>query len=67
MINRTLIRIKTVQLMYAFLNNKEKSLQATEKELLFSLEKTYELYNLLLLLSVEITSFADKKIEMGKK
>nr|MBP6285124.1 transcription antitermination factor NusB [Paludibacteraceae bacterium] len=65
MINRTLIRIKTVQIMYAFLNNSGKTLSSAEKDLLFSLEKTYELYNLLLLLSIDITEYAQKKIDLG--
>ncbi|MBP6284677.1 MAG: transcription antitermination factor NusB [Paludibacteraceae bacterium] len=67
MINRTLIRIKTVQIMYAFLNNSGKTLSSAEKDLLFSLEKTYELYNLLLLLSIDITEYAQKKIDLGRR
>lgn len=66
MINRALIRIKIVQILYSYHTNKGKSLHAAEQELLLSLEKTYELYNLLLLLAVDITKYGEKRIEMGK-
>ncbi len=37
-----------------------------EKELLFSFQKTYDLYFLLLQLAIELTSYAEAKIEFGK-
>ena len=39
MINRNLIRIKIVQLMYSYYQNGGKNLDTAEKELLFSLSK----------------------------
>lgn len=63
MINRSLIRLKVVQLMYAYYQNSGKTVDAMEKELLFSLAKAYDLYNYLLLLIVEVTKFAHKEIE----
>ena len=47
MINRELIRIKVVQLTYAYYQNGEKNMDNAEKELLFSLSKSYHLYNYL--------------------
>ena len=63
MINRTIIRLKIVQLMYAFYQNSGKSLDAAEKELFFSLSKAYDLYNYLLLLMIDVTKFARESIE----
>ena len=47
MINRELIRIKIVQLTYAYYQNGNKNMDNAEKELLFSLSKAYDLYNYL--------------------
>lgn len=67
MINRILLRIKIVQLLYAYTKNQSKSIDLAKKELLLSIEKTYSLYHSLLLLILEITSFADNKLEAGKR
>ena len=66
MINRVLIRLKIVQIVYAYYKNGSKNLDAGEKELFFSLSKSYDLYNYLLLLMVEITRYARKHLEIGK-
>lgn len=55
MINRDLIRTKIVQLTYAYYQNGNKNIDTAEKELLFSLSKSYDLYNYLLWLIVAVT------------
>jgi len=55
MINRELIRLKIVQLTYAYYQNGNKNMDNAEKELLFSLSKAYDLYNDMLALIVAIT------------
>lgn len=55
MINRKLIRVKIVQLTYAYYQNGHHNMDTAEKELLFSLSKAYDLYNYLLGLIVAIT------------
>ena len=55
MINRILIRIKVLQIVYSFYQNGNKDLKAAENELLFSLRKSYDLYHYLLLLIIELT------------
>ncbi|MDY5814171.1 MAG: transcription antitermination factor NusB, partial [Bacteroides sp.] len=50
MINRALIRLKIVQIVYAYYQNEGKSIDVAEKELFFSLSKAYDLYNYLLML-----------------
>ncbi|MBQ7686963.1 MAG: transcription antitermination factor NusB [Bacteroidaceae bacterium] len=62
MINRTLIRIKILQLLYAFYQNGDGRAESAEKILMESLDKAYDLYNLLLLLMVDITRMADEII-----
>lgn len=64
MINRELIRIKVVQLVYAFYNNEGKTKENAEKEFLFSLDKAYELYHVLLMLMVSVTHIARRTVEM---
>ena len=61
MINRELIRIKAVQLTYAYFQNGNHNIDNAEKELLFSLSKAYHLYNVLLLLIVAVTRAARKR------
>ncbi len=63
MINRTMIRLKVVQLIYAYYQNGEKNIENAEKELLFSLSKAYELYNHLLLLPLVVTRYAAEQAE----
>lgn len=64
MINRQLIRLKAVQITYSFFQNGSKSIEAAEKELLFSLGKAYDLYNYMLLLMVELNRMALRTLEM---
>ena len=66
MINRVLIRLKIVQIIYAYYQNGNKNIDTAEKELFFSLSKAYDLYNYLLLLIVEITRHAQKKIDLAQ-
>ena len=66
MINRALIRLKIVQIVYAYYQNGGKNLDTAEKELFFSLAKSYDMYNYLLLLMVEIKRQADKKLNAAK-
>ena len=63
MINRVLIRIKIIQIVYAYYQNGSKNLDAAEKELLFSLSKAYDLYNYLLMLMVAVVNYAQRKLD----
>ena len=62
MINRVLIRLKIVQIIYAYYKNSGKTIKATEDEMFFSLSKAYDLYNYMLLLMVGITHYAADRI-----
>ena len=67
MINRTMIRLKVVQLIYAYYQNGGKNIESAEKELLLSLSKAYELYNQLLLLMVRVTRYAAEQVEQRER
>lgn len=68
MINRELIRIKIVQLTYAYYQNGNHNMENGEKELLFSLSKAYDLYNCLLSLIVSVSKEArlHYEVEMAR-
>lgn len=65
MINRELIRTKIVQLTYAYYQNGHNNLDNAEKELLFSLDKAYDLYHHLLALIVALTNVARTRAEIA--
>lgn len=65
MINRELIRIKIVQLTYAYYQNNNRNLDNAEKELLFSLSKAYDLYIFLLLLIVAVLREERHRVEIN--
>lgn len=64
MINRDLIRIKVVQLVYAYSQNGESDITKADKELTLSLSKSYQLYNNLLLLICAVTKMARKRYDI---
>ena len=66
MINRNLIRIRIVQIVYSWYQNTNRDLRNTEKELLFGLQKSYDLYFYLLLLMVELTRAYENRVEMKR-
>ena len=66
MINREIIRIKIVQLTYAYYQNGNKNIDSAEKELFFSLSKAYDLYNYLLALMVSVAREARRRLEIAQ-
>lgn len=66
MINRELIRIKVVQLTYAYYQNGNNNMETAEKELFFSLSKAYDLYNYLLSLIVSLTQESCRRYEVER-
>lgn len=64
MINREIIRLKIVQLIYAYYQNEGKTIDVAEKELNFSLTKAYDLYNSLLLLLLNLREVAVRRDEV---
>jgi N utilization substance protein B len=62
MLTRALLRTKAAQVIYANFQS-HGNINVLDNELNFSIQKSYDLYYLLLLLPVEISKLAKKKIE----
>ncbi len=67
MINRVLIRLKVIQVVYAYYKNPGKSIRNAEDEVFFSLSKAYDLYKFLLLLIVAVTHYAEDRVAFNLK
>jgi len=66
MINRVLIRIKVVQMVYAYYQSDSKDLAKAEKEFFHSIEKACDLYHYLLQLILTVTNYADQRIDSAR-
>ncbi len=66
MINRRLLRVKSVQTLYAYYSDNDKSIKQAEVELFHSIDKTYELYHLMLLLVKDVSDFARMRNEKNR-
>lgn len=67
MISRRIIRIKVMQSLYAFHSSPDQTINLAEKELFFSIHKSYDLYHWLLQLLVEIHNYAQDRLEVKKQ
>ncbi len=67
MVSRRLLRIKTLQICYAYLKSSEQSINQAEKGLFFSIQKSYDLYHYLILLILDVVNFAESRIELAKQ
>ena len=65
MISRRLLRIKALMVLYAFNRREDDDLAMAEKELIFSIGKTYDLYHYIFLLILELADLASEKIEIA--
>jgi transcription antitermination protein NusB len=66
MISRRLLRIKVLQVAYAYFKSDIDTLDKSEKELFFSIGKTYELYLSVFLLLISLARYARKRIELAR-
>jgi N utilization substance protein B len=66
MISRRLLRIKALMAFYAFNRREDDDLAKAEKELMFSIEKTYNLYHYLMLLVMELSDISSEKIDQAR-
>lgn len=67
MLNRRHLRVKVMHALYAFIQSKNHDLRAGEKELLYSLEKVYELYISYLSIFPELAELAQTISVEGKQ
>ncbi len=66
MLSRRLLRIKAIKTLYAHLKSDGDNLLACEKNLLNSIDRSYDLYIMLLNLPVELAEYGRKQHEIGK-
>ena len=67
MFSRRLLRIKVFQTLYAYHKVEGKTYASSDKELMHSIQKSYELYHLLILLILDVIDYAESKIEFAKQ
>ncbi|MBD3635828.1 MAG: transcription antitermination factor NusB [Crocinitomicaceae bacterium] len=67
MLNRRHLRIKVLQILYAYYQTEDKDPVQVEKELYRSINKMYELYLYFLLTFEELVHFAEQQIEDRQK
>jgi N utilization substance protein B len=66
MVSRRILRIKILQVLYAYYKSSGSSVNKAEKELFFSIRKTYDLFHYLLLLIIDIADYAITRIDIAK-
>jgi len=66
MVSRRLIRIKAYQVLFAYYKSNKDNVSNAEKEVLYSINKTYELYHKILLLLIEVKDKFEIKLEKRK-
>lgn len=67
MLNRRYLRIKVMQALYSFFQSEEKDIAKEEKQMLYSIERIFDLYLYYLILLVELRQYAVRAAEEGKK
>ena len=63
MINRTMVRTRVIQTLFAYHQDKDKTKLTAKKELLKSFADTYDLYVILLDFANELTRYAQRQME----
>ena len=66
MINRTLVRTKIIQTLFAYYKTDEHSPLSARKELLSSFSSTYSLYMVLLAFADELTTYAENQLSANQ-
>ncbi|MDR1056750.1 MAG: transcription antitermination factor NusB [Prevotellaceae bacterium] len=67
MISRRLLRVKVIKALYGYVKSQNDSIANAEKELFYSINKTYDLYHYLFYFLSELRDYAQTRIEIGKQ
>lgn len=67
MLSRRLLRIKVLKALFAHLKSESDNMIASEKNLLASVDKAYDLYFQLLTLPEQLVNYAQERIEIAKQ
>ena len=65
MITRRLLRVKILQIVFSYYYSSGKTLDQSEKELLFSINKFYDLYHQLLRFVIDLRKYAEHRIDLA--
>ncbi|MBP5368838.1 MAG: transcription antitermination factor NusB [Bacteroidales bacterium] len=67
MISRRILRIKVLQTIYSYYQNDDGDLAKYEKELDFSISRSYSLYFFLMQLALDVCDYAQNRIESNRQ
>lgn len=67
MLSRRLLRVKVAKNLYAHLKSDSTNLKASEKNLIASIDKAYDLYFQMMALIVEVARYAESRQELAKQ
>ena len=67
MLSRRLLRVKVAKNLYAHLKSDSTNLKASEKNLIASIDKAYDLYFQMMVLIVEVARYAESRQELAKQ
>ncbi len=67
MLSRRLLRIKALKALYAHLKTDADSMMVSEKSMMASIDKAYDLYFQMLTLPVELVRYAESRQELARK
>ncbi len=67
MLSRRLIRIKVLQILYAWSRKSDSTIQQAGRELKTSLERSYQMFFLILMLLFDLVDHAAERIQLGRE
>ena len=67
MLSRRQLRIKAIKALYAHLKSDSDNMIASEKNMMNSIDKTYDLYFQMMTLPVELAHYAQQRQELAKQ
>lgn len=67
MLSRRVLRVKVAKTLYAHLKSGSDNLKATERNLVESIDKAYDLYFLMMSFVTEVARYAESRIELNKQ
>ena len=67
MLSRRLLRVKVAKNLYAHLKSGSDNLKTSEKNLIESIDKAYDLYFQMMSLIVEVARYAESRQEIAKQ
>ena len=67
MLSRRLLRVKVTKCLYTHLKSGSDSLKASEKNLVESIDKAYDLYLLMMSLAVDVARYAESRQEVARQ